>query len=255
MQFFQKPDGRKLLRSLWFPLLFVAIMWGVHLSGIAFDKSFVTYGVHPRDWVGLRGILFSPFIHGDWKHLVNNSTPIFLLGTALFYFYRGSAWTIWLYGMLISGLWVWVGGRPSFHIGASGLVYVFAFFLFFGGVFNRNTHMMGISLLITFLYGSLVWGIFPIEDGISWESHLFGAVLGLVMAFVYRKDGPQRKKFNLDEGIASLEEQFGEEYWKGDQTLTPKARPLRIRYIFKPTKVSQEVNKSNEDEPQKKPEG
>ncbi len=249
MQLLQKPDGRRLITSLWFPALFVAIMWTVHVSSIFLDKSFVTYGVHPRDWIGLRGILLSPFIHGDWKHLINNSAPIFLLGTALFYYYKKASWSIWLYGVLISGLWVWVGGRPSFHIGASGLVYVFAFFLFFGGVFNRNTHMMGISLLIAFLYGSLVWGIFPIKDGISWESHLFGAVLGLIMAFVYRKEGPQRKRFHLDDGLENLEEKYGEQYWKGEQNLTPKARPLFIRYVFKPSKSQEKV------EEQKSPKG
>jgi len=223
-----------LIRSAWIPILFVGIMWVVHSITTYGGVSFVSYGIHPRDWVGLRGILFAPFIHGDWKHLVNNSIPLLLLGTSLFYFYKRSAWYVWLYGWLISGLWVWVAARASFHIGASGLVYVLAFYLFFSGLFNRNMHMMGISLLVIFLYGSMVWGIFPIEDGISWESHLFGGVLGLAMAFVFRKEGPQRKKYRLDEGIDELEERFGEEYWKQPTTLQQGARPLRIRYIFKP---------------------
>jgi len=216
------------------PLIFLGVMLFVFVAEWVSGVSFSTYGIHPRDWVGLRGLLFSPFIHGSWEHLFNNSIPLLVLGTSLFYFYRPVAWYVWLYGWFISGLWVWVVGRSSFHIGASGLVYVLAFFLFFSGVFNRNMRMMGISLLVAFLYGSMVWGIFPIEDGVSWESHLFGGALGLAMAYVFRLDGPQRKKYNLDEGIDELEERFGEEYWNKPPELHSGARPLRIRYIFKP---------------------
>ena len=237
------------MRSAWVPILFVGIMGIVHAITTWGDVSFVSYGIHPRDWVGLRGIIFGPFIHGDWKHLVNNSVPLLLLGTSLFYFYKRTAWYVWLYGWFISGLWVWVAARGSFHIGASGLVYVLAFYLFFSGVFNRNLNMMGISLLVIFLYGSMIWGIFPIEDGISWESHLFGGVLGLAMAFVFRKDGPQRKKFRLDDGIDELEERFGEEYWKQPTILQQGARPLRIRYIFKPrTEVKSEEGQQKSPE-------
>lgn len=245
----QSLDTQKMLRSAIVPAIMVLAMWAVHLLSFNLDFDLTKYGILPRDITGLRGILFSPFIHGDWKHLTNNSVPLFFLGAAIFYFYPKSAWSVWIYGWIVTGFWVWVGARESFHIGASGLVYVFAFFLFFSGVFNRNAHMMGLSLLIVFLYGSMVWGVLPIDVKISWESHLLGAIIGFFIALVFRKDGPQRKKFNLEEGIEDLEEKFGKEYWNGmPQHIIHEAKPLRVHYVWKPKTREDGIVKPNDDQ-------
>ncbi len=191
----QKPT---LLSSVLFPLLFTMVMWGVFAIEYFDDRNFASWGIYPRDITGLRGILFAPFIHGGIDHLLNNTYPVLFLGTAIFYFYRKVAFQIVVYSILFTGFWVWVGARPSFHIGASGVIYAWGSFLFFSGMLNKNTRMMGLSLLIVFLYGSMVWGVLPLVEHISWESHLFGAISGAILAWFYRKEGPQRKKYSWE---------------------------------------------------------
>lgn len=224
-------------RAAVFPLFFVAIMWAVFLIENLLGSYFGVYGILPRDWTGLRGVFLSPFIHGGWEHLTHNSLPMLILGTMLFFFYKRVAWQVFFYSMLMTGVWVWVGARSSFHIGASGMIYAFASFLFFSGVFNRNLRMMGVSLFIAFMYGSMWWGVLPLEKGVSWESHLFGAISGVVIAWQYKKVGPQRKKYDLESGLDKLQEQYGEEYWNRPE-VDPRSEELKrrisIRYIFKP---------------------
>jgi membrane associated rhomboid family serine protease len=108
----------------------------------------------------------------------------------LFYFYRPVAFRVFFLTWIITGILVWLGGRSSYHIGASGLIYGFASFLFFSGIIRNNINLMAISLLVVFLYGGLVWGILPYDYKISWESHLFGALTGLALAITYRNYGP-----------------------------------------------------------------
>ncbi len=152
---------------------------------------------------GLKGILFAPLIHGSIEHLVSNSVPLFLLSAALFYYYRPKAWQIIILSWLMTGLWVWLFARGrSYHIGASGVVYALASFHFVSGIIRREPKLAAFSLLITFLYGSLVWGIFPgfaVKERISWESHLMGGIAGLVLAFFYKDTGPQKPKYWDDE--------------------------------------------------------
>lgn len=242
-----KAGTRKLRNSVAIPLVFVAAMWAVFGYEEMYQVDLAEYGILPRDGIGLRGILFSPFIHGDWNHLINNTIPMLALGTGVWYFYPRVAGWVYLYAMLITGLWVWVGARESFHIGASGMIYAFAFFLFFSGVFNRNGNMMGLSLLVAFLYGGLVWGLLPIDYHISWESHLFGGIGGLILAFLYRKEGPQRQKIPLDEGIDQLEEAYGKEYWKNPPPASNRPpRMIRIRYFIQ-KKSTEEARPTGND--------
>lgn len=223
-----------------FPLLFVITMWVVFLIEESGTYYFETYGIYPRDFIGLRGVVLSPFIHGDWEHLTNNSYPMLFLGTAIFFFYRKVAWQVILYSMLITGIWVWVGARTAFHFGASGMIYAFAGFLFFSGVFNRNLRMMGLSLLVVFLYGSMVWGVLPIQPGVSWESHLFGGIAGLAMAWIFRKEGPKKKKIDLEGGLDELEAIYGQEYWKQPESTALNMRPINFRYVYKESKPKEE---------------
>jgi len=141
---------------------------------------------------GVPGIVFSPFIHADFNHLISNSLPLFLLGVALFYFYSEVALKVFTLTFFLTGILVWVAGRDAWHIGASGLVYGLASFLFFSGIIRRYFRLIALSLLIVFLYGSMVWGLFPgVYKNVSWESHMLGFFSGVVLAIWFRKEGPQ----------------------------------------------------------------
>jgi membrane associated rhomboid family serine protease len=193
-----KIQQRLFFHSLLFPALFVLAIWMIELVERTLGLNFAKYGLFPLEWEGLRGIILSPLIHSGFKHLFNNSVPILVLGTALFYFYRALSYRIFFLIYLLSGLWLWFFGRQSYHIGASGLVYGLASFLFFSGIFRKYFRLMAISLLVVFLYGSLIWGIFPIRAHISWEGHLMGGIAGLILAVFYKNQGPQRPKYSWE---------------------------------------------------------
>jgi membrane associated rhomboid family serine protease len=194
-----KLEKKRFYISLVYAGLFLLLLWLVWFVEIMLDLDFAKYGLFPRKISGLKGILFAPLIHANIKHLFDNSVPMLVLMTALFYFYPDLSLRIFLWTYLMVGIWVWVGGREAYHIGASGLVYGLASFLFFSGVFRNYIRLMAVSLLVVFLYGSLVWGIFPIKDGISWESHLLGGIAGLTLAIYYRKSGPQKPEHHWDD--------------------------------------------------------
>lgn len=183
-------------------LLLIVIEYLEHYTG----KSFVKYGVLPRTVQGLKGIICSPFIHSDWKHLINNAIPIFVLLSVLTFFYRTIANEVLLWSWLMSGLWLWAIGRDSYHIGASGMLYALASFLFFSGLIRKHTRLMAISLVVVFLYGGMIWGIFPMKSHISWEGHLSGGFAGLILAFWFRKNGPPKQVYQYEIDELSLEE-------------------------------------------------
>lgn len=178
-----------------YPVFFVLVIWLVFAIEIRFGYNFSKYGVFPQTLKGLRGVLLSPFIHGDIKHIYHNTVPLFVLSTALFYFYRHIAWKIMLYGILLSGFLTWCMGRPSYHIGISGLIYVLVSFTFFKGVFAKHYRLIALSLLVVFLYGSMIWHTLPLEKGISWEGHMAGLITGLLFAFIFRKEIAKPKKY------------------------------------------------------------
>lgn len=194
-----KVEKKRFYISLVYAGLFLLIIWMVWFVEVMLDLDFAKYGLFPRKISGLQGILFAPLIHANITHLFDNSIPLLVLMTALFYFYPDLSLRIFLWTYLMVGVWVWVGGREAYHIGASGLVYGLASFLFFSGIFRNYIRLMAVSLLVVFLYGSLIWGIFPIKEGISWESHLFGGVAGLTLAIFYRKSGPQKPEHHWDD--------------------------------------------------------
>ena len=192
---------KKLLLSMLLPGVFVFMMWLVKIIEVLFDLDISNFGIYPLSLEGLPGILFSPFIHANFGHLFNNSLPLFFLGTALFYFYSDIAIRVSLWTYFLTGIFVWLAGRNAWHIGASGLIYGFASFLFFSGIIRKYFRLVALSLLIVFLYGSMVWGIFPnIYREVSWESHMLGFISGIVLAVWYRKEGPQQPVYEwLDE--------------------------------------------------------
>lgn len=197
---------KKFYLSIIIPALLVLLMWLVKIAELLFETDFTFLGIYPQNIRGVPGIIFSPFVHADFRHLYSNSIPLLFLGTALFYFYSEPALKIFTINYLLTGFLVWLTGREAWHIGASGLVYGLTAFLFFSGIIRRYYRLAALSLLIVFLYGSMVWGMFPgFYKDVSWESHMMGFVSGIILAILYRKEGPQAPVYTW------LEEETGEE--------------------------------------------
>jgi membrane associated rhomboid family serine protease len=194
-----KFEKKRFIHSLIFPFFLIFIIWGVKIVETILDVSFASYGIFPQSLKGLPGILLSPLIHGDFKHLIANTIPLLTLSIGIFYFYNKISYKIFILIYFMTGLWVWIGAREAYHIGASGLVYGFASFLFVSGVIRNDVRLLSISLIVVFLYGSMIWGILPLDEKVSWESHLLGSVAGLVLAIIYRKEGPQRIRYEWEE--------------------------------------------------------
>ncbi|MFI5170983.1 MAG: rhomboid family intramembrane serine protease [Chitinophagales bacterium] len=180
-------EKKHLYLSVFMPLVFIALMWIVKLFELVTGIDLSKYGLLPKSITGLRGILFSPFIHGDWQHLISNTIPFFVLSFLMIFNYRRVAFKAFMFIYLGGGLLLWLTGRENYHIGASGLVYGMAFFIFFSGIFRKNIQAIALSLLVVFIYGSIVWGMFPIDLSKSWEGHVMGAVCGFLSAFYFRK--------------------------------------------------------------------
>ena len=178
-----------------YPVFIVLGLWIVFWLQVRFFHGIKNFGVYPLTFKGLRGVLFSPLIHSDIKHLYHNSLPLLVLSMSLFYFYRKIAWKVLLYGILLSGFITWCIGRPANHIGASGLIYVLVSFIFFKGIFAKYYRLVALSLLIVFLYGSMIWYVFPVERGTSWEGHLAGLITGFLFALLFRKTIAKPKSY------------------------------------------------------------
>ncbi|MBP2830957.1 rhomboid family intramembrane serine protease [Aquimarina sp. U1-2] len=179
-----------------YPILFVLSIWIIFWIEIRFGFNFSDYGVLPRTLEGLRGILFSPFIHADLTHLWHNTLPLLILSAALFYFYQSNAFKVLIIGLLLTGAVTWLLGRPANHIGASGVVYMLFGFLFFKGIVAKHFRLIALSFIVVFIYGSLIWYILPIDPKISWEGHLSGLVVGTCLAFLIRKGVAKPERYN-----------------------------------------------------------
>ncbi len=180
---------RLLFRRSWlFAGSFTLLLWLVRAVEWGTSSSFGGLGIFPRHASGMVGILTAPLVHGDFVHLLSNTFPMLLLLTAVFFIYPKIALQVFAAIYLITGFWVWIAAREAYHIGASGLVYGLAAFLFFSGVFRRDARSMTVALAITFLYGGMLPGLLPGTDvSISWESHLLGAAAGVFCSFYYRR--------------------------------------------------------------------
>ena len=240
-------EKRIFLHSLIFPAVLVFAFWIVELIEQTFNLSFVQFGIYPLHLKGLPGILFSPFIHAGFNHLISNSVPFFVLMFALIYFYRRISYQIFIQLYILSGICVWLSGREAWHIGASGVIYAMAAFHFVSGIIRNDTRLLTLSVTVVFLYGGMVWGMFPINPDVSWEGHLWGAISGVVLALFYRKYVIRRDKFEWeeeDEDRGTGEEGVDEiDQTQNNNISSEKADPkhdmdLKPRYFNGPDNVS-----------------
>jgi len=175
---------------------FVALIWVIQLWNWGLNLGLARFGVRPREWAGLPGILLAPLLHGGFSHLIANSLPLLVLGTVMLHLYPNSALKVIPAAYLGPGIAVWLFARASVHVGASGLVYGLVSYIFVAGLIRRDKRAIAASLLVCFLYGTLVWGILPIKPGVSWETHLAAGLIGLVLAIALRRlDIPPRKRY------------------------------------------------------------
>lgn len=223
-----KDEELKKLAKYFYPGgLLVIVMILVRFFEYKAGLSLTRFGLFPRSMDDFTGIFTFPFIHRDNQHLLSNSIPLFILSAMLFYFYREIAWKVLFFCWVLSGFWLWLGGRPSVHIGASGIVYGLASFIFFSGIWRRERRMMAVSLTVVFLYGGMVWGIFPLFRDMSWEGHLFGGLAGILLSWIYRKKGPQRIVYEWENEV---EEDTPDAYSElADSTEIPQEDQLPAR--------------------------
>jgi len=210
-------EYKRFILSLIPPAVILLVIWMVKIVEVIDGNELFYFGIYPRRITGLMGILASPFIHANFNHLINNTVPFFFLLVAIFYFYQMVAWRVLIISYLVTGALVWLIARSSYHVGASGLIYSFAAFLFVSGIIRRNINLLAISMLVIFLYGSMVWGIFPYRPDMSFESHLMGLIVGVMLAVLYRHEGPGPTAF-----ISDMQDE--PEDGEGDET-TPNSPP------------------------------
>ena len=208
--------AHKILKNVKPGFIFISVMWLVFAIDAIFSLSLRKYGIYPRTLDGLLGVLSSPFLHGSLSHLWNNTIPALLLITALRSFYRSEALKVFCLGMVLTGMLTWIMGRPSYHIGASGVIYMLAAFLIFKGLIAKHFKLVALSFAILFFYGSLIWYIFPIVKGMSWEGHLAGLLTGLGLSLIIKVKPQASSKFNwetssYDESTDPFMQQFDSE--------------------------------------------
>lgn len=179
---------------------FVVLLWLIHLMNWGLDLDPWPLGVRPREWSGLVGIVTAPLVHSDFAHLFANSVPLATVGAAMLFLYPRASLRVLPAVYLGPGVLVWLFGRGSAHLGASGLVYGLASYVLVAGLLRRDRRAIAASLLVVFMYGSMAWGVLPIEAGVSWETHLAAAAIGVLLALVFRKlDVPPRKRYVWEE--------------------------------------------------------
>ncbi len=179
---------------------FVALIWLIDILNWALDLELQRFGVRPRQFAGLPGILLAPLLHGGPVHLIANSLPLLVLGTGMLYLYPNSALKVLPAVYLGPGIAVWLFAEGSVHIGSSGLVYGLVSYVFVAGLIRLDRRAIAASLLVCFLYGTLVWGVLPIRPGVSWETHLAAALIGLALAIALRRlDIPPRKRYSWED--------------------------------------------------------
>ena len=206
----QNKDNRPaFLDSLILPLFGAIVMWTVHIITIVGNIDLSFLGVYPKSINGIVGIFTAPFIHGDFQHLTSNTLPFIFLSWMITYFYKEIAVKAIFLIYLLTGIMVWCFAREVYHIGASGVVYGLVAFVFWSGLFVKDIRSIVLSLIVTMLYSGMFFGVLPNQEGISWESHLFGALVGIVVAFILKSQiEPEYKYDDWDEDDESQKQHF-----------------------------------------------
>ncbi len=223
-------DLTRFRSSIFYTMTFVGVLWLVRIveSLLSFDLGVL--GIHPRSLAGTVGIITGPLVHGDFQHLMSNSLPLIFLGIGVFYFYNKIALEVFLGIYFFTSFWVWMVARDAYHIGASGIVYGLASFLLFSGFFRKDSRSIAISLIVIFLYGGMAYGLFPVNEGISWESHLLGSLAGLISAFFYRRHELSAKEYMEPEPLTL---RGSEESTRSVYNHTLENSNSTVRYYYK----------------------
>ena len=200
-------DTRNLRRSFILAASFAVLLWLIEIVDTVFNLHLYQYGVYPLRMNGLQGIIWAPLIHGSISHVFANTAPLIILGTALLYGYPKSARIVLLATYMGSGVLVWLFARDSYHIGVSGLTFGMMFFVFTIGILRWDRRAIALSLMVFFLYGGMIWGIFPSAPDISFESHFFGAVIGILLAVLLKNHdtSPPEKHYTWEDETEDLE--------------------------------------------------
>jgi membrane associated rhomboid family serine protease len=177
---------RHFLESIRFPAFAVLALWIVHTYQVLAEWDPGDYGVISRRMYGLSGILTGPMVHGSWEHLASNSVPLFVLTVICLYFYKKVAMRAFWIIYLLTGFAVWLLARQVSHIGASGVVYGLLAFVFWNGIFRRSIRSIILALLVMLLYSGMFMGVLPDQEGVSWESHLLGSMMGILTSFWFK---------------------------------------------------------------------
>lgn len=220
------------------PMVAVLTIWTVFWLELEFNTNWNDFGIYPRTITGLRGIVFSPFLHASVEHLYNNTLPLAILLSALMYFYRSISFKILFWGLVTAGIVTWLIGRPAYHIGASGLIYLLASFIFFKGIFTKHYRLVAVSLVVSFIYGSMLWYIFPIKEGISWEGHLGGFLVGFLMAVFIKAKVPAPLKYAWEKEDYNEEEDEFLKHFDEDGNFIEKLpdedeKSIKVTYHYK----------------------
>ncbi|UUV20300.1 rhomboid family intramembrane serine protease [Paenimyroides aestuarii] len=223
----------------WVPFIAILALWMVYYLNWRYFLEWNHFGIVPHTVKGLRGIVFSPFLHGSLQHLWNNTLALLVLLPLICYYYYKNWQTLIIGGILLSGFGTWLIATSGTHIGASGLIYVLTAYMFFTGIRSKQYRLMAISFLMIILYGGSVWYMLPdIEEGISWQGHLAGFISGLLLSYLLKKPQlePQYKYDwqhpNFDESKDDFIKQFDA---KGNYNPLPLLRKDPNGYVYNDT--------------------
>ena len=219
-------QDKRLSRSILYSFLAITLLWCLKSAEILFGWNLSFMGLVPLEAAGMLGILTAPLVHGSLEHIFNNTFAILILASVLYYGYPKSWWKVLSLVWVLSGLGVWLFARQATHIGASGLTHGLFFFLFVASIFRRDKSSVAIMMIAFLLYGGMTMTIFPREEGISFEYHFFGALAGVIAAFIWRDSDPKPvvKRYDWEENSAVDDSDIGDE-WQVDEPLEHENTP------------------------------
>ena len=191
------------------PILYTVLIIGGFVLQVTYPRLTEMLAILPRDFNHLPGVITTVFMHADIGHLSSNILPLSVCLVGLYYFYNEIALKVTLFCHLLTGILIWIFARPAYHIGASGLAYALVFFILASALVRKNRRLMVFAFIVLLFQNGLIWGVFPQENRISWESHLMGSLVGTLLAFAFRKEGPlPDKPFEWDEESGEEKDEY-----------------------------------------------